>query len=153
MLSQTIEYALRAMVFLAGLPPEESANSERIATTTQVPQGYLSKILRELVVADLVISQRGPNGGFTLAKPPEKITMFDVVEAVDPIRRIHVCPLGNPEHLKLCPLHQRIDDALDEIEKRFRGTTLKEVLASNAKAGRCKAVAPKVRMRVNGRTR
>lgn len=134
MLSQTIEYALRAMVHLAAVEPGAAATSERIAEVTKVPQGYLSKILRELVIAELVTSQRGPHGGFTLARPSSAITMLDVVNAVEPIPRIRKCPLGNPAHLKLCPLHQRIDDAADLIERRFRETTLAEIASTEAES-------------------
>jgi len=142
MLSQTVEYALRAMVHLAGLDPGVAVNSESIASHSKVPQGYLSKVLRDLVVAELVVSRRGPNGGFTIARPPEKVTMLDVVNAVDPIQRIRQCPLGNPAHLKLCPLHHRIDEAADFIERKFGATTLAEILAGTPKPGdRCKALA------------
>lgn len=128
MLSQTVEYALRAMVHLAGLAPNTAANSESIAAGTQVPQGYLSKVLRDLVVADLVVSQRGPNGGFSLARPADQISMLEVVNAVDPIERIRKCPLGNPAHVNLCPLHRRIDNAIDLIERQFRETKLSDLL-------------------------
>lgn len=147
MLSQTVEYALRAMTFLAATGPGEALNSETIAERTKVPKGYLSKILRDLVVASLVDSQRGPHGGFTLSRPPGKITILDVVNAVDPIKRIKKCPLGNPAHLHLCPLHRRLDDAIATIEEEFRLTSLAEVLETNAKSGpQCRTlVAPTVR--------
>lgn len=145
MLSQTVEYALRAMVYIAGLDAGASATSETIAAQTKVPQGYLSKILRDLVVAELVMSQRGPNGGFTLARPADIISMLDVINAVDPIMRIRKCPLDNPDHIHLCPLHQRIDDAMDLIERQFRQTTLAEVLASDSRVGaRCYSLLPPV---------
>ncbi|GJQ28682.1 MAG: transcriptional regulator [Phycisphaerae bacterium] len=149
MLSQTSEYALRAMVHLAALEDGGAMNSETIAARTKVPQGYLSKVLRDLVVADLIASQRGPNGGFALARPADKITMLDVINAVDPMMRIRRCPLGNPEHVKLCPLHQRIDDAIEQIETQFRKTSLSEVLESSRKPGeRCVTLmTPTVRSR------
>lgn len=147
MLSQTSEYALRAMVHLAALEDGGAMNSETIAARTKVPQGYLSKVLRDLVVADLIASQRGPHGGFALARPATQISMLDVVNAVDPLMRIKRCPLGNPEHLKLCPLHQRIDDAIAQIETEFRRTSLCEVLESGRKTGdRCiTLVTPTIR--------
>ncbi len=147
MLSQTTEYALRAMTFLASTEAGAASNSESIAQRTQVPKGYLSKVLRDLVVAELIVSQRGPNGGFALARSPEKITMLDVVNAVDPIPRINKCPLGNPAHVQLCPLHRRIDDAIAMIEREFKRTSLAEVLETNAKtSGGCRAlVVPTVR--------
>lgn len=131
MFSSTVEYALRAMMHLASLDgaPE---TSERIAARTRVPSGYLSKILRDLVVANLVSSFRGPGGGFVMAKPPAAITILDVVNAVDPIRRIDRCPIDNPEHTELCPLHRRLDQALAHIECSFRATTLAELIAPRA---------------------
>lgn len=135
MLSQTTEYALRAMTFLAGIDGDASSNSETIAERTKVPKGYLSKILRDLVVAGLVESQRGPHGGFCLSRPSDKISMLDVVNAVDPIVRITKCPLGNPAHLQLCPLHRRLDDAIGVIEKEFKRTSLSEILKTSARSG------------------
>lgn len=137
------------MMHLAALPSGAAANSESIAERTKVPQGYLSKVLRDLVVAELVTSQRGPNGGFTLAREPSRISMLDVVNAVDPIQRILKCPLGNPAHVKLCPLHRRIDDALDTIEREFGKTSLAEVLAESGKGGgQCKTlVSPTISTR------
>ncbi len=140
MLSQTVEYALRAMIHLASLPPDSSVNSEAIATHTRVPKGYLSKILRDLVVAEVITSQRGPNGGFVLARTPAQISMLDVVNAVDPIDRITKCPLGNPEHVNLCPLHRRLDDALAMIEQEFGRTTLAEILATNTSNPTCRSL-------------
>lgn len=142
MLSQTIEYALRAMTYLASTDGAAASNSESIAERTKVPKGYLSKILRDLVVAELIVSQRGPNGGFSLSRPPHQISMLDVVNAVDPIPRIRKCPLGNPAHLQLCPLHRRLDDATAMIEAEFRRTSLAEVLETNIQsAGQCRTLA------------
>ncbi len=141
MLSQTVEYALRAMVHLAAHGDSQGANSEEIARKTRVPKGYLSKIMRDLVVADLVISRRGPGGGFVLARPASSVSILDVISAVDPITRIRDCPLGDPTHKELCPLHRRLDDAIGLIEQEFRRTTLAEVLASTGKKGhRCSAL-------------
>ena len=126
MISQTIEYALRAMnnlAFLAG----EATTSEAIATATRIPQAYLSKVMRDLVRADLVKSFRGPHGGFVLARDADSITLLDIVNAVDPIRRIASCPLDDPGHAGLCPLHRCLDDAMAHMEQRFRSTSLGSV--------------------------
>ena len=69
MISQTTEYALRAIVFLAD-SPTEAHTAEAIAEGTKVPVGYLSKIMQGLAKAGLVSSQRGLYGGFTLIKSP-----------------------------------------------------------------------------------
>ena len=129
MFSQTVEYALRAAVDLASRGGEP-ATTEEVARRTQVPVAYLAKILQGLARAGIVKSQRGVGGGVALAKPPEELTILEVVNAVDPIRRIRTCPLKLSSHgTRLCPLHRRVDDALATVEKAFGGTTLAEVLA------------------------
>lgn len=123
MISQTIEYALRAMNNLASLGGA-ATTSEAIAKSTRIPQAYLSKIMRDLVLADLVRSFRGPHGGFVLARDAEAITLLDIVNAVDPIRRMRACPMEDPPHTDPCPLHQCLADCLAHLEERFRTTTL-----------------------------
>jgi Rrf2 family protein len=129
MLSQTVEYALRAAVYLADQGPH-ARTTEQIAEITRVPQAYLSKVMQGLARAGIVTSQRGIHGGFLLVKRPEELTILEVVNAVDPIQRIRTCPLGLPGHgVNLCPLHRRLDQALASVEQAFGSTTLAEVLA------------------------
>ena len=115
------------MVVLAATPGDSVQSSEVVAERTKVPKHYLSKILRDLCEVGLVIAQRGPNGGFQLARTPERISILDVINAVEPIGRIRECPLGNPDHVKLCPLHRRLDDAMLMIEHSLGGTSLAEL--------------------------
>lgn len=78
----------------------------------------------------LVKSQGGLHGGFSLIRVPDKITILEVVNSVDPINRITECPLGISSHgVNLCPLHSRLDRATALVEDAFRETTLAEVLA------------------------
>jgi Rrf2 family protein len=129
MFSQKVEYALRAVVHLAAEAPSPRT-VEQIARATKVPQAYLAKVVQELVHAGVTRSQRGIGGGISLVKSPAELTILEVVNAVDPIRRIQTCPLGLAAHgVRLCPLHRRVDDALASIEEAFRSTTLAEVLA------------------------
>jgi Rrf2 family transcriptional regulator, nitric oxide-sensitive transcriptional repressor len=126
--SQTVEYALRAMVMLADSPAEAQV-TRVIAERTRVPAGYLSKVLQSLGRAGLVKAQRGTGGGWTLARPPEDISILEVVNAVDPIQRITTCPLGLKSHgTSLCPLHHKLDDALRSVEEAFGSTTLADVV-------------------------
>jgi Rrf2 family protein len=128
-LSQTVEYALRAVVHLAKEAPE-GRTTDQIARATRVPRAYLSKVLQALVRAGIVKSQRGLGGGITLVRPPEELTILEVVNAVDPIVRIRTCPLGLAAHgVNLCPLHSRVDNALAMVEEAFGKSTLAEVLA------------------------
>lgn len=128
MLSQTVEYALRAVVTLASVDgkPMVTAN---LAKKTDVPMGYLYKVLQQLGRKDLVQSQRGSKGGFTLRKKPVDITLLEIINAVDPFKRIHRCPMDQVQEVDvLCPLHHRIDEAMGALEKAFRETTVEELL-------------------------
>src|SRR6478672_321651 len=128
MFSQTVEYALRAVVHLADRAPSPQT-TEQIARATLVPKPYLSKVLQGLHVARIVQLKRGIGGGVNLAKPANRMTILDVVNAVEPIRRIRECPLGLKAHgINLCPLHKRLDQALAIVEDAFRRTTLAELL-------------------------
>ena len=130
MLSQTTEYALRAVVWLAG-HPEEPQTTGQISKATHVPSGYLSKVLQSLARGGLVHAQRGKHGGFLLLKRPNKITILHVVNSVDPLQRILECPLGLKSHGKiLCPLHKSLDEAMCVVETSFRNTTLADLLAT-----------------------
>jgi Rrf2 family protein len=104
MLSQTVEYAWRAAVYPAEKPGMPQTN-EQIATVTKVPAAYLSTVLQSLNRSRPVHAHRGIRGGFSLARSPNDRTILEVVNAVDPIQRIRICPLGLKSHgARLCPL-------------------------------------------------
>jgi len=131
MISRTSEYALRAVVHLAS-----AANSDKPSQTvgeitlgTHVPGGYLAKVLQSLSRAGIITSQRGAGGGFRLTKAARETSLYEVIQAVDPMQRIHDCPLGLEAHgTNLCPLHRRLDDAMSLIEEQFRAITISELL-------------------------
>lgn len=134
MISQTAEYALRAVVYLS-MQASGTGTSEQIAETTMVPPGYLSKILQKLTREGLICSQRGLGGGYALARPSDQISILDVVNAVDPIERLVTCPLGIESHgAKLCPLHQRISEATASVESAFDAISLCELLRESESA-------------------
>jgi len=134
MISQTAEYALRAVVWLGGRP-DESVGTKQISQVAQVPAGYLPKVLQMLGRAGLVISTPGRSGGFRLARRPEEISVLDVINAVDPIQRIHECPLHLKGHgTELCPLHRRLDNAMAQMEKAFAQSTVAEMLAEKTES-------------------
>jgi Rrf2 family protein len=129
MFSQTVEYALRAVVCLADQAPD-GCTTDQIAEATKVPKAYLSKVLQGLSRAGIVHTQRGLGGGITLTKTPAELTMLEVVNAVEPIQRIKECPLGLASHgTNLCPLHRRLDAAYAQVEQAFGRTTLEEILS------------------------
>lgn len=130
MISQSTEYALRAVVWLA-THPDAQLSTARIAEVTRVPAGYLSKVLQGLARGGIVVSNPGRAGGFRLTRPPEEITILDVVNAVDPIPRIRRCPLDLESHgQELCPLHQRLDGVLASVESAFAETTIADLVGN-----------------------
>lgn len=128
MISQTAEYALRAVICLAEAG-EAPRTTRELAEITRVPSGYLAKVLQLLAKAGIIRSQRGLGGGFTLDTAPDTLTVYDVLQAVDPIRRIRTCPLKIESHQRcLCPLHQKLDDALAAMEQSFRCASIAAML-------------------------
>ncbi|MBB5233955.1 Rrf2 family transcriptional regulator [Deinococcus budaensis] len=127
MFSQTTEYALRAVVTLAGAADRPLTTAE-IAERTQVPPGYLSKVLQTLGRAGLIQASRGLRGGYRLSRPAHAIPMLEVVNAVGPLGRVRECPLGLPQHTALCPLHRQIDDAVAHIERQLASKTLHDMI-------------------------
>jgi len=128
MISQTAEYALRAVVCL-GDSNGTAQTTHQIADMSHVPSGYLCKVLQLLARAGLVHSQRGLHGGYLLAKTPNEVTMLDVINAVDPIKRNNGCPLGIAEHSHVpCVLHQKLKDAVETVEKVFSAYTIAHLL-------------------------
>ena len=129
-ISSTAEYALRAIVTLAREPGRAWTSAE-LSTLTRVPRNYLSKVMRRLVRHGLVASRRGQGGGFRLAVPAGRMTVLQVIDAVDPLTRIDRCPLGDPDHdLEFCPLHRRLAEAVDTVERAFASTSIDELLES-----------------------
>jgi Rrf2 family protein len=131
MLSKTAEYALRVAVWLAQ-SPEAPVPAERLAEVTKIPRRYLHKVVQDLGRGGLVRSQPGPGGGYAINRPPQKISILDVVNAVEPLERIRHCPLGLPSHTRLCPLHRELDNVYAATEQAFARVTLAQLLRSTS---------------------
>jgi Rrf2 family protein len=142
MLSQTAEYALRAVVTLA-TGDAEPRTAQDIARESKVPLDYLSKVLNSLSRAGIVTGQRGRGGGFQSTRPASELTVLQVVSAVDPLKRIKTCPLGLKAHgQNLCPLHRKLDDALKSVEEAFASTTIESLVGEAfCEGGECDAAA------------
>lgn len=132
MFSQTTEYALRAMAWLA-LTPEVLVPTTTLAEKTKVPPHYLAKVLQQLANANLITGRRGVRGGYRLARPAGDVSLLDVVSAVAEINRITTCPLGLKNHgPNLCPLHRRMDAAAKSIIDMYSGITLQDLISEPA---------------------
>lgn len=127
MLQKSAEYALRAVVHLAQ-NPDTAQSADRLAEATQIPRRYLHRVLQQMVQSGLVRSQPGPRGGYSLARPPQKIKLIDVVNAFGSIDRIRKCPLGLKSHKGLCALHRELDEAYASIEAAFSRVTVAQIV-------------------------
>lgn len=128
LLSDATEYGLRAVVWLAQRPGQPQ-KVRQIAEGTRAAPGYLVKVLQALAKAQILSAQRGNTGGFRLERDPAELSVLEVINAVDPIERIHTCPLGLDAHgTRLCPMHRRIDDAIAAIEASFGESTIEDLI-------------------------
>jgi Rrf2 family transcriptional regulator, iron-sulfur cluster assembly transcription factor len=94
--SKLCQYALRAILLMATYPPETCVNIRDMAGELQIPYHMLAKLCQDLVKRGLLLSTKGPGGGFALAQPPENIRLIDVVDAVDGVGITKQCALGLP---------------------------------------------------------
>jgi len=90
-LSRKSDYALRAVIFLAGLSPERYGRVSEIAKAKDIPQAFLAQILPLLANRGVVKSQQGAHGGYSLARTPTQITFLEVIEAVEGPLRLNKC--------------------------------------------------------------
>jgi Rrf2 family protein len=88
--SAKADYALRALIELAGRPEGSPASAEELGRLQEIPHGFLQAILADLRRAGIVLSQRGQAGGWRMAKEPTSVTVADVIRAVDgPLVSVH----------------------------------------------------------------
>jgi len=125
MLSQTSEYALRAVVYLAERGGDQPVRADEIGAALGIPANYLSKTLNVLVRRKVLSSMRGPTGGFRLAVRPEELVLLKVVEPFDPIVQRRQCLLGRKEcsDRTACQAHDAWKQTSEVVTRFFRTTT------------------------------
>lgn len=122
-LNQATDYAFRAILYLSGLPRGQVVEAKLIAEEERIPMRFLLKIFRLLTKSGIVESYRGINGGYALARPPEEITMLDVIEAIEGPIRINRCLISPGECNKgaspTCPVHEALYSVQQTLTGRF----------------------------------
>jgi len=101
-ISRKVDYALRAMIYLASISAERIAPLPEIASRMDTPEDFLAKILKTLADQGLVRSARGAHGGYQLARAAREISFLDVIEAVEGKITVNLC-LDGKESCKLTP--------------------------------------------------
>jgi Rrf2 family protein len=136
MLSKTGLHAVRAVVALAKLPDGVYAGAARIAQEIGAPQNYLGKLLKALAEEGVVESQKGLGGGFRLSRDARAISLLDVIEPIEHIRRWSGCILGRPEcsDINPCAIHNRWKSVRDAYLRMLEQTTIAQLAAKGEPA-------------------
>jgi Rrf2 family protein len=138
MLTQTTDYALRALIYLAHDADDGYHQTRDLSTALNVPHNYCGKILQLLAHAGIVESQRGMNGGFRLCRLPEQIRLFDVLTALDTVPEDPNCPLlTGGRQRELCLLHRRFASLTAAYIRFLKDTTLQDVLQPDSYPATC----------------
>jgi Rrf2 family protein len=122
------DYAIRALIYITNAE-SSPVKANAIGGAMDIPTGFLQHVLRELMVAGLVTSRPGPTGGFGLARPPEEITVLQIVEALEgPLRSAECALRGGPCHWDdVCALHWVWSSARNALCEELDGATLARV--------------------------
>lgn len=130
MFSTSCDYGLQAMLFLAlHYYDEENIDLTSISEELDIPKHFLSKILQLLVKHKLLVSRKGPTGGFRLNRDPSEITLIEIIEAIDGLDIFNECGIGfkkcNDENP--CPIHYEYKKVRNNIRNLFENKTLKQL--------------------------
>ncbi|MGB0767971.1 MAG: RrF2 family transcriptional regulator [Phycisphaeraceae bacterium] len=129
MYSTTCSYAIRALARLAVIRPEGYVRIQEVCEGTDLPSHFLAKIFRDLVSEGLLKSAKGRGGGFALARRPDAIRLYDIVDAVDGIKLYSQCVVGlaKCDANQPCPQHDNFKPVRREIIHYLESTTLDEM--------------------------
>ena len=133
-------YAISAVTRLALLRPDGYLRLDEICAGTDLSRDFLTKILHDLVRHGLLISAKGPGGGFALARPPSKISIHDIRAVVDRADSFESCPfcVAQDNDPQRCPMHKSWAPVGRKIEKFLVETTIQDM--SRALAAKLKAL-------------
>lgn len=128
------DYSVRAMLDITKHAPEGRRKAREIASSMDVPDRYLTQILANLVNEGLLKATAGPDGGYSLTRPAEAITLLDVVEASEGPILLEECVLkGGPcEWEEACPVHTPWVRAQDAVKVELSNTTFAALASFDA---------------------
>lgn len=128
-LSRGCEYGIRAALYLSSLGAEGFVPIRKLSEELDIEFHFLTKQFQQLSDAGLVHSQRGPKGGIALAKPADRITLLDIVLAIDGPTLFTECVLGLPGcgEMEPCPLHGSWAAERERLRMMFMHTSLQEM--------------------------
>jgi len=136
LLSRSGEYALRALIYIAEHGADAPVRTSAIAEALDMPRNYLSKLLHQLVGGGVLVSERGPRGGFRLAAAPQTLTLADALSPIEMDRIERRCLLGRSEcdDANACPVHERWQELANDINTFLLRTTLADLKTERRRA-------------------
>ncbi|MDX8337819.1 Rrf2 family transcriptional regulator [Draconibacterium sp. IB214405] len=134
MLSNTCKYALRALIYLGKFSKEDKRiGIKQISEDLGLSSPFLGKILQNLVKQKLLVSTKGPNGGFSLSRDASDISLWDIVTKVDGeefftncLISLEPCKTHDPSK-PLCPVHAQYERLRQDISGFYKQTSLETV--------------------------
>lgn len=134
--SRQCEYALQAVMFLSLKADGERTSIRELTEKIQIPYHFLAKILQDLTYKGLLRSQKGPTGGFALAKSAKEITLFDIVDAIDGSGFMETCVLGFPEcsGKNPCAIHEKWGAMRDELKLELVSKSIAQMAKETKKS-------------------
>ncbi len=130
-ITRQADYAVRAVMYLAQLGPDEKASTSQIAEEKEIPLSFLAKIIAQLSVAGLLQTMRGARGGVALARLPDEISLLEVVEAIDGPIILNECVNDSYKCSQHgCPMRPIWQDAQADLVERLRTTTFGQLVAA-----------------------
>lgn len=132
-LSKKAEYALMAAKFMALQNSGRLSSAREIAESYQIPYTLVAKVLQSLVRSNLAVSVKGVNGGFSLSKKPEQISLLDIITAVDNNFQLVDCMQpyvteADCSHFNCCKIRDPLAEVQRKIDKVFIETSLTHIL-------------------------
>lgn len=127
------EYGILGALYLAKQPSHRLVMIEEISTSENIPRSFLAKIVQSLAHASIVESQRGVGGGFRLARPPERITVLQVLEAIEGTLALQSCTenpaicVWDASKMTNCTLCALFNVAQARVKELFSKTTLADL--------------------------
>jgi Rrf2 family protein len=130
--STTTEYAIRGLSEFAGRSPDSIMMLDDLVAGTDLPNDFLRKVFQKLVKGGVLTSSRGRKGGFRLARPPEKISLMDVVEAIEGPQRLDSCVVGLAvcNDAMPCGQHDLYKQIRQKLKDYLNNTNLADMAAS-----------------------
>ena len=129
-ITRQADYALRAMLYLARLEPNQRAATSQIAEEMEIPPSFLAKIISQLSIAGLIHTSRGARGGVSLARKPLDINLLDVVEAIDGPISLNEC-VADPNVCSFgdnCPIHEVWCEAKAQLVHKLQEATFDKLI-------------------------